>query len=127
MDTTVTEYLKSDMAYLADLFDAGITGAMSSWNGVDGRESARRFTPAVYAPTLVGATIGVLSAFLGEKGPRSTHRIVMSGLAGSALGFGGGAAWISRSLVRAAARGAVKKMDNVRDARWLEKHPIDYA
>ena len=127
MDTSVTEYLKSDMAYLGDLLGAGIAGAKSSWNGGDGSGLARRLKPAVYAPTLVGTTIGVLSALFRERGSRSAHRIVMRGLAGGALGFGGGVAWISRSQARAAARGAVKNINNVRDAHWLQKHPIDYA
>jgi hypothetical protein len=51
----------------------------------------------------------------------------MGGLVGSALGFGGGVAWASRGFTGTAARHAIRGVNNVRDARWLERNPIDYA
>jgi hypothetical protein len=36
-------------------------------------------------------------------------------------------AWASRGYTGSAARGAIKKINVVRDARWLEKNPINYA
>jgi hypothetical protein len=35
--------------------------------------------------------------------------------------------WQSRHFTRSAAQGAMKQVNAVRDARWLEKNPIAYA
>jgi hypothetical protein len=36
-------------------------------------------------------------------------------------------AWASRRVTGSAAKRAIGGVNNVRDARWLERHPIDYA
>jgi hypothetical protein len=36
-------------------------------------------------------------------------------------------AWGTRHWAGGMARGAKKNIDTARDARWLEKNPIDYA
>jgi len=46
---------------------------------------------------------------------------------GGALGFGAGLTWRTRRLTASMSHGALKKMNSVRDERWFEKHPINYA
>ena len=43
------------------------------------------------------------------------------------FGFSGGMAYASRAVIRTAARSSARKVNAVRDARWLEKNPIAYA
>jgi hypothetical protein len=51
----------------------------------------------------------------------------MGGLVGGVLGFGGGVIWSSREAAAEIARQAARNLGTVRDAHWLEKHPITYA
>jgi hypothetical protein len=121
----LTQSLQSDVTYVKDLIGAG-------WAGLDSgrRESGERvMTPAfkrtVWVPIAIGTAIGVLAAC--SKRSRKVHHAVLGGLVGSVVGFGGGVAWASRGVTGAAARGAVDKVNTVRDARWLRKNPIAYA
>lgn len=113
--------IKSDMTFLRDVVGAGLEGVGSAFKKTEGKP----LWPAtldVVAPTVAGAAIGILSACLRGK-RRSGLSLAVGGLVGSALGF----AWASRGLSGAAARGAMRKVNDVRDARWLEKNPIAYA
>jgi hypothetical protein len=105
---------RSDIAYVGDLVEAG-------WNGAIG---ARRpaSTASIWAPAAVGAIAGALSASF--SGPRRSRQ---RALTGSVLGAALGLLWGSRAVTAAAARGAARKVNTVRDAHWLEKHPIAYA
>jgi hypothetical protein len=49
------------------------------------------------------------------------------GLLGGAIGLTTGIAWKSRHLSASVAGRAWKNMGKVRDERWLDKHPINYA
>jgi hypothetical protein len=53
--------------------------------------------------------------------------VLAFGLLGGAVGFSARVVWQNRRLVASTARGAWRRIDKVRDERWLEKHPIDYA
>ncbi|MGA1995977.1 MAG: hypothetical protein ABSH45_09365 [Bryobacteraceae bacterium] len=116
---------QSDVTYVKDLIGAG-------WAGIDSgrKESGERvitpaFTRAVWMPIAIGTALGVLAAC--SKRGRKTRHAVLGGLVGSVVGFGGSVAWASRGVTGAAARGAARKVNTVRDARWLEKNPIAYA
>jgi hypothetical protein len=117
-----TEVQKSDIRYVRSLVEAGVGGAVTAWKGT----GYRAFTPAVrgavWAPAAVGAAIGVLSVFLNRNRRRSGSSVALGGLIGSALGFSAGAAFTGT-----AARAAVKNVNALRDAHWLEKNPIAYA
>jgi hypothetical protein len=126
MRTGRAESLKSEINYVADLFGAATDGVVSAWKATNNAVLAPRLTAAVW-PTVIGAAIGVLGGCLERKSHRTDHRVVACGLIGSALGFGAGVAWTSRAFTRAAARGAIRKVNAVRDAHWLEKNPIAYA
>jgi hypothetical protein len=83
-------------------------------------------TSKIWVPTVAGATIGVLSAWINKSHPRS-GRAALGGVVGSALGFGVGVAWTSPEFTRDAARCAIRKIHAVSDAHWLEKNPICYG
>ena len=51
----------------------------------------------------------------------------MFGLLGGVIGFAGSIAWATRHMTGGMARGALQKVNVVRDAHWLSKHPVDYA
>jgi hypothetical protein len=74
----------------------------------------------------IGAAVGVGSTWLAPQG-KSRHGIVMAGVVGGSLGYGGALAWGSRGRATAFARTAVQRVNEKRDARWLDKHPIAYA
>ena len=122
---TSSSLLASDIAYFRNLVRAGLNGITSARN-----ERSGVFTPrwkaAAWTPALVGAAVGALSTCF-DKDRRSVQRAAMGGLVGSALGFGGGVAWASRGFTGTAARHAIRSVNHVRDARWLERNPINYA
>lgn len=117
-----TTALESNLTYARKLVAAGLEGLAGEATPAFGPA----LTPAVWAPTAIGAAIGTLSALLGRD-RRSGSSIVARALVGSACGFGGGMAFASRRVIRTAARSSARKVNAVRDARWLEKNPIAYA
>ena len=117
---------KSELTYVRNLIEAGWNGALSAWTETDNRALTRILARALLAPIAVGAGVGALSASVG-KNRKSRYRSATAGFIGSVVGLGAGLAWAWRGPAGHAARGAIRKINTVRDARWLEKHPIDYA
>jgi hypothetical protein len=119
-------WLESDITYVRNLAEAGVSGVTSVCN----RPGDRAFAPVLSNPVLVstaiGATIGALSVLLARR-RKSGYSPALGSLVGSAIGFGGGVAWASRDFTGAVARSVIRKVNAVRDARWLEKNPINYA
>ena len=113
----------SDVHYVVNLFQAGMDGVVSARKGADMRPV---WTRPAWAPAAIGAVVGATTASL-TKNRRSGYGVAVGGLVGSVVGLGCGVAWASRGFTGALARGAIRKMNTVRDARWLEKNPIDYA
>jgi len=118
----------SVLRYAVNLVQAGMDGAASA------REAAGRAPVplrSVWAPAAVGAVVGATTASWGNRGkstPReSNYTVAVGGILGAAIGMGCGVAWASRGITGALARGAMRQINIVRDARWLEKNPIDYA
>lgn len=85
-------------------------------------ESARAALP--FAALGVGA--GLLQVFSGKRSHRLTRSVAAS-LAGATVGFLAAFSWKTRDLAACVAQDAMKNISTVRDARWLENHPIDYA
>jgi hypothetical protein len=123
---TIASLVFPDLFYLKSLIRAGLDGVNSAFNEKQGGIFMPAFKDAVWTPTAFGAAIGIASMCFG-KGRRSAPRAAVGALIGSAVGLGGGAAWASRRFTGAAARRAMRGVNQVRDARWLERHPIDYA
>jgi hypothetical protein len=122
----ITGLLSSDIAYFKNLIRAGLDGITSALNEKHGGVFTPALKDAAWTPAVLGAGIGVLSTCF-DKDRRSVPRAAIGGLVGSAVGFGGGAAWASRRFTGMAAKRAMRGVNKIRDARWLEKHPIDCA
>jgi len=118
--------LTSDVSYFVRLIQAGWDGVTSAPKPADNSSLTPALKPAVWAATAIGAAIGAWSASR-QRSRRSGYSVAMSGLIGSVCGFGCGMAWASRGTTGTAARSAIREINIVRDLRWLEKNPIDYA
>ena len=99
---------KSEVIYARDIVKAGLDVAVP------------------LAPAALGAAVGILGVYLGRKG-RNGNTAVFGGLVGCALGFSSGVAWGTREEARQRYLDAAHHVQAVRDAHWLEKHPIAYA
>jgi hypothetical protein len=78
-------------------------------------------------PAVIGAYVGALGASLGQRRKPRYGVVLGASLLGAAIGLSTGMAWGTRRLAGDMARSAKKNIDTARDARWLEKNPIDYA
>jgi hypothetical protein len=118
--------LESEMTYLKALVAAGLGGIASPQNRANSRVYTPPFDTVLWTPAAMGAAIGACSArWLGKR--KSASGVAMGGLVGSMVGCGAALAWASRRLIGPAARSAAQRVNAVRDARWLEANPIDYA
>jgi len=123
------EWSKSDLDYGRRLLNSGWEGALS------GSEECLHGEPL--APFLgnsarnavsiaaLGACLGLFGSLLGKR--KSAIKAVALGVSGGLIGFSVGLAWESRQLGASAVSGAWKNVSKVRDERWFEKNPIDYA
>jgi hypothetical protein len=123
-------WLRSNAQYARRLANSGLQGASG---GRDEFLKGKAIAPYLgesaqeaFVDAALGACIGILGACINRE-RRSVSRTVALGLVGGAIGFGAGMTWRTRSLAANIARGALKTTDAVRDERWIEKHPIDYA
>jgi hypothetical protein len=121
--------LKSEIAYSRKLLEAGLDAAIAVRDGAPNRTLTPELVCAArsaWVPTLIGAAAGVLTLRLAGKG-RSGRDALVGGLVGAAIGFGGGLGFGLRQITAMIAQGAAKNLVVVRDAHWIEKHPINYA
>jgi hypothetical protein len=122
-----TGALKPDISYAKVLVEAGLGGAASAWKGSDDQPVRQAFTGAIWAPAALGAGFGVLGVCIKRNWRRSAASMAVGGLAGTALGLGAGVVWASRVFAGSVARGALRNVNAVRDAHWLEEHPVAYG
>jgi hypothetical protein len=121
---------KSEFEYGRRILNSAVDGARG------GREAflkGRCLTPflregllSALKPAVVGASIGVLGSYPGDR-HRSLGRALAFGFAGWAIGLGAGVAWETRGLTERVISTALRNIGRMRDERWLEKNPIDYA
>ncbi|MBZ5624013.1 MAG: hypothetical protein LAQ69_35735 [Acidobacteriia bacterium] len=121
--------VKSDLAYARNLVEAGMQGVTSV------RREAARQTPApglgradrnAWVSAAIGAAVGIGGACL-TRNRKSGYNMLLGGVLGGSLGYTGAVAWGSRDVTAAIAGRAIRNVNAVRDARWLEKNPIAYA
>ena len=118
--------LKSEVIYARDVVKAGLDAAASVGKSGHGPAiNLARASQSALAPAALGAAIGILSIYFGQK--RFGSAAVIGGLVGGALGFTGGVAWGTRQHTKLCCLNAVHGVQSVRDAHWLEKNPIAYA
>jgi hypothetical protein len=120
----------SSADYGQRLLDSGIEGARS---GQEAFLRGKSLTPflgesvrSALKPAALGACIGLLSGYPACR-QKSVVRALTYGLLGGAVGLCAGLVWESRRLTASVAGSALKIIGQVRDERWLAKHPIDYA
>lgn len=116
----------SSLAYLKKLADASVEGIRSTRQETDGTQNLPPLEPAVWRPAAIGATFGFVGTrWIGRR--KSARSAAVGALAGSLVGLSVAFAWSVRRLVGPAANAARKELDLVRDAHWLETHPINYG
>jgi len=124
------ESMPNTVAYGRKLVNAGLTGIRT------GHQTA--FVDRSFSAVLVDSVRGSLmlaaaGACVGLLRPYLTHRrnrlpkALAGGALGSALGLCAGLAWKTRAVTSGVVHSARKEVDRVRDERWLEMNPIDYA
>ena len=121
---TVTK-TRSELIYWKRLLTAGWEGASSGRRASQGAVSTPR-PVSVYGPVAVGAVLGLVGAGAMRKG-RSKSTVALGGAVGTAVGLGASLAWTFRHVTQAAARAALRRVSDARDAHWLELNPINYA
>jgi hypothetical protein len=128
----VKDWVKSNVDYGRKLVDSGIEGARSGQDEFLNGEPLAPFlgesVKASIAPAAIGACVGALVAypFYRKKSSTATATIAY-GLLGCVVGLTAGMAWKSRHLSASVASGAMRNMGKVRDEKWLNQHPINYA
>jgi len=118
--------LGSNFDYWKQLAGAASDGIGSARREIDDKVFARPVPPALWALAAVGGVIGILGGRTAGNRKRSAKTAV-GGLVGAALGFSAGLAWASAPVLRPVARTSARRINAIRDARWLAIHPIDYA
>lgn len=120
--TTTVEYGRK-------LVNAGVTGLRNGHKDFDVERANAllvRSAEESLQMAVAGACLGLVPAYVLARRSRATNALVF-GLLGSALGFVAGFSWKTRDLSTSLAHGALREMGRVKDERWLEHHPIDYA
>jgi type II secretory pathway component PulL len=127
----ICKWINSNIDYTRALVSSGLEGARAgAQTTLEGTPVASLLIQSVREsgmPMLIGAYIGALGAALGSRRRRASGLVLVSTLLGATIGLTTGMAWQTRRLTGGMARRARKNIDSVRDARWLAKHPIDYA
>ncbi|HEX8895778.1 MAG TPA: hypothetical protein VF783_20810, partial [Terriglobales bacterium] len=72
------------------------------------------------------ACVGLLRSQFVEKRDRPA-KVLALGALGSVLGFCVGFGWKTRKVTTSVAHSTARELRRVRDERWLELNPIDYA
>jgi hypothetical protein len=125
-----SESLTHTLAYGQKLINAGVSGIR---NGHEAALHGQSFSELLaetaresLALAATGALVGMLQAWLTHRHRRLPNAIA-GGAVGSAVGFCVGFAWGTRKRTSMVAHSALREVDRVRDERWLEMNPIDYA
>jgi hypothetical protein len=118
--------VETGIGYWKDLVGAGWQGVTGARKEMGGRVFVHRSKPAVWTPAAVGCAVGLLSTGM-FRNKKSAPALAVGGLVGSVVALTAAGAWAGRHFTRAAARRAKHLVNQVRDARWLEENPINYA
>jgi hypothetical protein len=127
---SVYQWSKSEAKYVRKLLASGCEGAR--WgrkkflNGKSLSPLLSRSVQVAIRPAVLGAFVGLLGSFPGDRHTLSVRAFAFS-LLGGAIGFSAGMAWKNRGVTGSAVSEALSSMGKVRDEHWLDRHPIDYA
>jgi hypothetical protein len=122
----IARHKESELTYIGHLIEAGWRGALSIRGESGGRPSSSDVARGLLVPAAIGAALGALTAaFRKDRGPSPSP--AATAFLGGAVGLGAGVAWASRGSAGAATHAAMRRINAVRDSRWLESHPIAYG
>lgn len=126
----VTEWVGESLEYGRELVESAIQGAKDAGKEVGPNDKFPKAlvkgAPSSLGLALLGAGVGVLCSYCGNKRKLTRESVAfgaLGGIAGMLIGLG----WSTRHLTNDLANGAMKNVKNTRDEHWLERHPIDYA
>jgi hypothetical protein len=126
---SLRKWVGSNARYARKLANSGWEGASQAGGEVlDGEPLAPFLSDSArqaLKPATVGVCLGIATGLGHSRKPAA--QVLALGILGGAIGLGAGFIWRTRHLVAGAARGALKNTGPVRDERWFEKNPIDYA
>ena len=127
----IGDWLKSEVEYGRDLAGSGLQGARTAADSLlHGEHVGKvlgRSARASWAPTVMGAGFGAVSALLVQRRKPRGGAVIAMGIVGGVVGFTAGVAWETRQLSSGIARGAMRKIGTARDSHWLGKHPINFG
>ncbi len=127
---SVSERIKSNLAYGKDLVESGIEGANEARKAsLESAETTDMVTAAAqesWQAAAVGALAGAILGVLADD-RKPVRGVIAGGLLGAAVGFGGSFAWKTRPLTGAMAREAGKRIGAARDEHWLSENPVNYG
>jgi hypothetical protein len=124
------EWFRSGCDYRRKLLSSGLAGARAGGReffrqkhliSVFGERSRR-----VAGVAAAGACIGAVGGYLRTR-EKSAAGAILFGMVGGAVGLGFSIALRNRGLASSVISEVRKSIGRVRDERWLEENPIDYA
>ena len=127
---SISDRAKENVAYGKELLASSIEGANKARKAVLESQENSGLVAAAARESWQAATIGVLAgAALGVLADdrKPVRGVITGGILGAVIGFAASFAWKTRPVTSAMARAAGKRLGEVRDARWLTKHPINYG
>ena len=126
----VTDWVEENLDYGRKLVSSGLEGAHAGGEAALGEERIPEVllqsAPSSVGLAALGAGLGVLCSYLGNKRKMSKEAAlfgILGGLTGILIGVG----WSTRHVANGCAVGAMRNIKSARDEHWLENHPIDYA
>jgi len=127
---SVSERIKSNLAYGKDLVESGIEGANEARRtSLESAETTDMVTAAAqesWQAAAIGALAGAIFGVLADD-RKPVRGVLAGGLLGAAVGFGGSFAWKTRPLTGAMAREAGRRIGAARDEHWLSENPVNYG
>jgi hypothetical protein len=132
---SLLQWSESNFDYARKLASSGLEGAGFGRDEFLQGESVGPFLTEAARQALASAAVGVCLGTLGSRFARSDSRgnrkpagrTVAFSLIGGVIGFAAGLIWNTQGLAANAARRGFEHTRPVRDERWLERHPINYA
>ncbi|HTP31947.1 MAG TPA: hypothetical protein VMJ75_07225 [Candidatus Acidoferrales bacterium] len=120
-----TQWFKGSLVYFTKLVEAGFEGISVAKRENNGTVFVPPLKTAVWVPMATGAFAGAVGTRW--KGNRKGSTVAIGGLVGSLVGLVTVLGWTSRRFAGNAAKRASHNVNKIRDAHWLDTHPIDYA
>ena len=129
-EMSISEKIKTNLAYGKELVESGLQGAKEARKTVQESEAQHEIVTVAAQESWQAATIGaVAGALFGvlTDDSKPIRGVIAGSLLGAVVGFGGSFVWKTRPLTSAMAHGAGKRIGRARDKHWLTGHPVNYG